>query len=317
MGGKSRRASEQLETRAADKFQLEVLREIEASGKTLYEVLGVPPDASDEDIKRSYRKLAVRLHPDKNFGKDTQTEFQQVRCAYNVLQSPATRDVYNSLGFRGLQVADQLQGEEEEEEIECSTCGRVAFNVGGALTLGYFFCCFCFCCNCCCGTCNTLARKLFGRRLYHMYEMAFQEAEVTEVIEAGAASRVPSQAGSRRSTPKPSESSDTSSVSPLSHSASQMNGNAKPQKRETINITSHQTQSEHLKEEAGRNSPSPLRNGVSAQTPSQPIETQPKPRVTSFSLSPLTHLQEPLIEDDAEIQDNTKTEKGDITTSIV
>ena len=64
-----------------------------------YEVLGVDRNASDEEVKRAYRKLAVKFHPDKNPG-DTHAEeqFKELGEAYDVLIDPDKRAAYNRFG---------------------------------------------------------------------------------------------------------------------------------------------------------------------------------------------------------------------------
>lgn len=64
-----------------------------------YEVLGVKPDASDEDIKKAYRKLALQFHPDKKSGHDD-TSFKCLNTAYTVLSDPKKKQQYdNDLKF--------------------------------------------------------------------------------------------------------------------------------------------------------------------------------------------------------------------------
>lgn len=72
-----------------------------------YEVLGVPRDASAEQIKKAYRKMAMKVHPDVAPGADAADQFKRLNEAYDVLKDPQKRDVYdrggdpNGSGFGG------------------------------------------------------------------------------------------------------------------------------------------------------------------------------------------------------------------------
>jgi len=66
--------------------------------KDYYETLGVPRTASDEEIKKAFRKLARKYHPDVAKGKGTEEKFKEINEAYEVLGDPAKRKKYNELG---------------------------------------------------------------------------------------------------------------------------------------------------------------------------------------------------------------------------
>jgi DnaJ family protein B protein 11 len=73
------------------------------AGKSYYDVLQVPKGASDEQIKRAYRKLALKYHPDKNQGNEEATrKFAEINNAYEVLSDEEKREIYNKYGEEGL-----------------------------------------------------------------------------------------------------------------------------------------------------------------------------------------------------------------------
>jgi molecular chaperone DnaJ len=68
-----------------------------------YEILGVPKVASLESIKKSYRQLALKYHPDRNPGnKESEEKFKEAAEAYSVLMDPEKRSVYDRFGHDGL-----------------------------------------------------------------------------------------------------------------------------------------------------------------------------------------------------------------------
>ena len=63
--------------------------------ENLYNVLGVPPNASDDDIKKVYRSLAMRFHPDRNPAPGAEVRFKSITKAYEILADTAKRAEYD------------------------------------------------------------------------------------------------------------------------------------------------------------------------------------------------------------------------------
>ena len=68
-----------------------------------YEVLGVDKNASEDEIKKAYRKLAIKYHPDRNPGnKEAEEKFKEAAEAYDVLHDAKKRQQYDQFGFMVL-----------------------------------------------------------------------------------------------------------------------------------------------------------------------------------------------------------------------
>lgn len=72
-----------------------------AMGKDYYQTLGLARGASDEEIKRAYRRQALRYHPDKNKEPGAEEKFKEIAEAYDVLSDPRKREIFDRYGEEG------------------------------------------------------------------------------------------------------------------------------------------------------------------------------------------------------------------------
>ncbi|WVQ63383.1 uncharacterized protein L199_001536 [Kwoniella botswanensis] len=84
-----------------------------------YEVLGLDSQCTTEEVKKAYRRLAIKLHPDKNRDDpDAEEKFKQISIAYQVLSDPELRHKYNEFGQKnGGGVAEPAGGFQDPEEV--------------------------------------------------------------------------------------------------------------------------------------------------------------------------------------------------------
>jgi len=132
-------------------------RRLSHKGETLYLMLDLTKDATPEEVKKAYRKLALRHHPDKNPDNPSAAEkFREINHAYSTLSDEKRRRIYDEYGSFGLYVAEQFGDDNVDTYFRLTSpwC-KVLLFFCGCIT-GCYFCCCCFCCcfNFCCGKCK-------------------------------------------------------------------------------------------------------------------------------------------------------------------
>ena len=72
------------------------------SKRDYYKVLDVQRNATEAEIKKAFRRLAMKFHPDRNSDKDSEENFKEAKEAYDVLTDPQKRAAYDQFGHAGL-----------------------------------------------------------------------------------------------------------------------------------------------------------------------------------------------------------------------
>ena len=112
--------------------------------RNCYEVLGIARDASEDHIKKAYRKLAMKFHPDRNPGdKDAEEHFKEATEAYEILSNPELRQRYDQFGWeafeRGGGRGGGFGGGAHIDLEEAMRAFASAFGGGGSFGGGSFF----------------------------------------------------------------------------------------------------------------------------------------------------------------------------------
>ncbi|KAM6968909.1 dnaJ (Hsp40) homolog, subfamily C, member 5 gamma b isoform 1-T1 [Tautogolabrus adspersus] len=153
-------------------------RKMSTAGDSLYKVLGLEKGATPEEIKKTYRKLALRHHPDKNPDNPEAAEkFKVINNANSILSDENKRKIYDEYGSMGLYVSEQFGDESVKYYFLMSKCWFKALVVCCSI----FTCCCCLCCCCfCCGKCKSPEEEHFA-----YMDPEDLEAEIREQDTAG------------------------------------------------------------------------------------------------------------------------------------
>ncbi len=109
-----------------------------AEKRDYYEALGVERSVSADELKKVYRKLALKYHPDRNKSGDAEARFKEISEAYQVLSDPQKREIYDRYGHAGLQGGGFQAGFQNVDEIfsQFSDLFSDFFGFGGASPRG-------------------------------------------------------------------------------------------------------------------------------------------------------------------------------------
>uniref|UniRef100_A0A0X3PDG7 Cysteine string protein n=1 Tax=Schistocephalus solidus TaxID=70667 RepID=A0A0X3PDG7_SCHSO len=146
-------ASRPSSSHGTDNKQFRDPRKLSSEGQSLYQLLGIEKNAPPEDVRKAYRKLALRCHPDKNPDDPNAGEkFAEINRAHAILSDESKRAFYDKYGSFGLFMADQMGEENAELYLRLNNpCLRCLLVTCFILT----GCCCCLCCCFCCSCCRT------------------------------------------------------------------------------------------------------------------------------------------------------------------
>lgn len=112
-------------------------------GKDYYKILGIERNASSEDVKKGYRRMALRYHPDKNDHPQAEEQFREVVAAFEVLFDKEKREIYDQHGEEGLKCDDEpaatfAQPTPDMLPFMCAVGGTVLFAFAAYKTFQFF-----------------------------------------------------------------------------------------------------------------------------------------------------------------------------------
>ena len=133
----------------------------------LYDVLELQSNATENDIKKSYRKLAFQYHPDKNNSPDAAEKFKEIGKAYEILSDPEKRKLYDQFGEEGMEHSGMSQA--SAFDIFSQFFGENPFGGGDTFFPGFNNPMFGF---------QQHERKTRGRDIVHQLQVTLEELYV-------------------------------------------------------------------------------------------------------------------------------------------
>jgi len=132
------------------------IHRLSRTGDSLYELLDIPKECTNQDIKKKYRKLALKYHPDKNPNNPEAEEmFKKINHAHGILSDEKKRAIYDKHGSMGLYLAEQFGDDFVDTFMTFQSKWFQCAMLSIFCLTGCCFCCCCFCCfGCCCGKCK-------------------------------------------------------------------------------------------------------------------------------------------------------------------
>ena len=105
-----------------------IFGEVEQAMATLYDTLGVQTHATEEEIKRAYRKAAMKWHPDRNHGAEevARATFQEIKDAYAILSDAAQRKVYDSVYAEQMRGWEAQRARQQQAQAKREAAARAA-----------------------------------------------------------------------------------------------------------------------------------------------------------------------------------------------
>ncbi|KAL7734272.1 hypothetical protein ACLKA6_010615 [Drosophila palustris] len=111
-------------------------------GKNYYQILGISRTANDEEIKKAYKRMALKYHPDKNDHPQAAEHFQEVVAAFEILSSKEKREIYDNYGEEGLKYGSEqpnyAQASSDMMPFMVAVGGTVLFAFAAFKTFQFF-----------------------------------------------------------------------------------------------------------------------------------------------------------------------------------